>query len=101
MDTFSNESIIKILNSYKNKREKEKQRYEVLKLNQDFKLKNNERSRLHYQKNKEARKQKYKDNKEYLKAKQLFYYYKTNDMIDMFKIKHFDKIDLIKDLMVE
>ena len=96
---FSNEKITTILNQYKRKREKEKERYINLKNNEEFKEANKERARQHYIKNKELKKQKYQDNKELIKAKNLLYYYKSNNNIHVFKMKHEDKYELVKDLI--
>lgn len=95
MTDMSEEQIKKIIDTYKKQRVKDKDRYETLKLNEDFKVKNRERARLHYVNNKEKKKQKYQDNKDILNAKSLLQYYKYNDKVDTFKDKHKDKYDLL------
>ncbi len=99
MEEFNNESIARILQSYKRKREMEKARYERLKDTPEFKLDRNERSRKHYNKNKDKVKERYKENKDLIKAKQLLYYYKSNNKLDIFKVRHHDKLHLINHLL--
>ncbi len=97
--SYDNDMIIKIVNQYKRKKEKEKERYEIIKNDPDYKKKCCERSRQHYQENKEKRKEKYNEKKEYNNAKQLLSYYIKNDKIDIFKVKHSDKLDLVGHLI--
>ena len=89
------EQIARILTNYKNKRIRENKYYhEVSKNNEEFKNKNRERARNHYNNGyKQIKKQKYNDNKDILKYKSLYNYYKKNDKIDIFKQKHNDKYD--------
>ena len=98
--TYDNEKIFKIVDQYKRKREKEKQRYETkLKHDPDYKKKCCERSRLHYQKNKEKRKELYEKEKEFNTAKQLLSYYVKNNKLDTFKEKHPEKLEKVKHLI--
>ena len=92
---MTEEQINKIIQNYKNQKVKDKDRYNTLKLSEDFKVKNRERARLHYENNKDKKKQKYQDNKDILNAKSLLQYYKYNDKVDTFKEKHTDKYDLL------
>ena len=89
------EQIARILTNYKNKRIRENKYYhEVSKNNEEFKNKNRERARNHYNNGyKQIKKQKYNDNKDIMKYKSLYNYYKKNDKIDIFKQKHNDKYD--------
>ncbi len=95
MSEMSEEQINKIIENYKQQKIKDKNRYETLKLNEDFKVKNRERARLHYEKNKDKKKQKYQDNKDFLNAKSILQYYKYNDKVNIFKEKHKDKYELL------
>ena len=92
---LTDEQINRILTNYKNKRIRENKYYhEVSKNDSEFKAKNRERAKNHYENGyKELRKTKYNDNKEIYKYKSLFQYYKKNDKIDIFKEKHIDKYD--------
>ena len=66
--------------------------------NEDFKKKNRERAKAHYQNGyKEKKKEKYNENKDLLKNKSLFNYYKKQDKIDIFKTKHEDKYKMLVD----
>ena len=94
---LSTEQIDRILANYKKKRERENKYYhEVSKDNEEFKMKNRERAKTHYDKvGKEAKKDRYQSNKEILQIKSLFNYYKKNDKIDMFKEKHESKYNIL------
>ena len=93
------DQIARVLINYKNKRERENKYYhEVSKNNEDFKKKNRERAKAHYQNGyKEKKKEKYNENKDLLKNKSLFNYYKKQDKIDIFKTKHEDKYKMLVD----
>jgi len=93
------DQIARILTNYKNKRERENKYYhEVTKNKEDFKIKNRERAKAHYQNGyKEKKKEIYSQNKDLLKTKSLFNYYKKKDKIDDFKAKHQDKYNLLMD----
>jgi len=88
--------IKKILEQYERKRLKEKERYELIKHTEDFKMKNRQRAKNHYDKNKEIKKEKYNQDKEFLNAKSQYYYYKKNDNLEKFKEKYPNKIELLK-----
>lgn len=97
--SYDNDKIIKVMNQYKRKQEKEKERYEKIKNDPEYKKKCCERSRLHYQKNKEKRAEKYNENKKYINAKQLLSYYTKNNKIEVFKVRHADKLELVNHLL--
>jgi|TARA_Y100000592_G_C5474625_1_gene321545 hypothetical protein len=91
--------IQNILTNYKNKRIRENKYYhEVSKHKEEFKIKNRQRAKLHYENGyKEKKKINYENNKEFLKNKSLYNYYKRNDKIEVFKEKHKDKYDMLVD----
>lgn len=91
------EQIARILTNYKNKRTRENKYYhEVTKNKEEFKIKNRERAKAHYQNGyKEKKKENYSNNKELLKTKSLFNYYKRNDKIEIFKEKHEEKYKML------
>ena len=97
---LTSEQIEKILTNYKNKRLRENQYYhEVSKNNDEFKNKNRERARNHYNNGyKELRKVKYDENKETYKLKSLFRYYKKQDKIETFKEKHGEKYEKLVEI---
>jgi len=84
------EQIARVLTNYKNKRERENKYYhEVTKKKEEFKIKNRERAKAHYQNGyKEKKKENYSNNKDILKTKSLYNYYKRKDKIEVFKEKH-------------
>tara|TARA_R100000805_G_C3586927_1_gene89507 strand:- start:192 stop:503 length:312 start_codon:yes stop_codon:yes gene_type:complete len=94
---LSEEQIAKILNNYKNKRERENKYYHnVTKNKEDFKIKNRERAKAHYHNGyKQTKKENYNNNKELLKTKSLFNYYKRNNKIEAFKEKHENKYKML------
>lgn len=89
--------IQSILKQYERKRKKEKERYQRIKDTEEFKNKNRERARNHYQQNKEIKKEKYDNNREFLNARSSFYYYRKIDKLDYFKEKYPDKVKLLND----
>ena len=91
------DQIARILINYKNKRERENKYYhDVLKNSEEYKIKNRERAKEHYNNGyKEKKKQNYEANKEFIKYKSLYNYYKRNDKIDIFKDKHIDKYNFL------
>ena len=84
---YSEEQIQNILTSYKNKREKEKERYDKIKDTEEFKIANRQRAKNYYQTNKELKKEKYENNKTMIRAKNSYYYYKRKNDIEKFKEK--------------
>jgi hypothetical protein len=91
------EQIARVLTNSKNKRERENKYYhEVTKNKEEFKIKNRQRAKAHYENGyKEKKKENYLNNKELLKNKSLFNYYKRNDKIEKFKEKHQDKYNML------
>lgn len=94
---FTESQINKILNDYKNRRIRDKVRYETIKDNEEFKIKNRERAKLHYEQNKDKRKEKYIENNDFMKARNSYYYYKKKDKLDDLKIKHPERWRLLLD----
>jgi len=95
MSDLTDNRIKQILKSYNNKRLKEKERYEKIKDNEDFKLSNRERAKNHYHKNKDIKLNKYKENKDFFIAKSSYYYYKKNNRLNEFKEKYPQKIEVL------
>ena len=97
---LTSEQIERILSNYKNKRQRENKYYhDVTKNKEEFKLKNRERAKAHYENGyKDKKKEKYQNNKELLKSKSLFNYYRKNDKIDIFKEKHEEKYKILVDI---
>jgi hypothetical protein len=92
MDSYTDDKIKSILNQYKKKRERENNKYHnELKHDEEWKNKNNEKSKQYYHNNKEAVKKKYINNKEYIKIRNLYRYYLREDRINDFKNKYPDK----------
>mgnify|MGYP003143422437 CR=1 FL=1 len=86
---LSQEQIDIIINSYKNKKIREKEYYnKVQKNDENFILKNRERAKNHYENNKEEKRILYQNNKDFLSSRQLFYYYKKKDNLKTFETKH-------------
>jgi hypothetical protein len=89
-------NITDTLLKYKNKRNREIKYYnEVLKHNDNFKIKNKQNSKLWYDNNKDKKKEYYINNKEDLKLKSSFNYYKKNDKLHILKNKYPDKYKLL------
>ena len=96
MTITDTERIERILKQYEKKREKEKERYQLIKDTEDFKTKNRQRARDHYERNKDKKREKYEKYKEYLNARSQYYYYKKTDRLDIFKEKYPNKIELLQ-----
>jgi hypothetical protein len=92
---YSEEQIQNILTSYKNKREKEKERYDKIKGTEEFKIANRQRAKNYYQTNKELKKEKYENNKTMIRAKNSYYYYKRKNDIEKFKEKFPDRYNTL------
>jgi len=92
---LSEDHINNILKSYKNKREREKERYDRLKDTEEFKISNREKAKKHYLNNKDKYQEKYQEKKEYNKAKNSYYYYKRNNNLEKFKEKYPERYDLL------
>ena len=96
MDDIDDIQIEKLLNNYKLKRISDKQRYENIRDDIDFKIKNRKRAKIYYLNNKTKIRDKYIENSEYIKARNSYYYYFKNDKIDKFIEKYPERYDLIK-----
>lgn len=96
MTDMSDIEICHIVSLYKNQREKDKNRYLKIKDSEDFKKKNRERAKAHYNKTREIRAQRYKDNKDVRLAKNCYYYYKRCGRVEDFKNKYPERYDLIQ-----
>ena len=96
---LTEQQIAKVLSDYKKKRERENKYYhEFSKHSEEFKIKNRERAKNHYQnKGKDMKKNQYKDNKEFVKARSLYNYYKKKDNLDKFKEKHEEKCKILRE----
>ena len=92
---LSEDHINNILKSYKNKREREKARYEEIKDTEEFKISNRQKAKKHYDNNKDNYKQKYQEKKELNQAKSSYYYYKRNNNLEKFKEKYPERYDLL------
>ena len=82
---FTEQEISDILEKYKNKKKRDKERYDKIKDTEEFKTKNRENAKKYYDKMGKDEKQKYyNENKEYIKIRNKFYYYKKRDRIQHF-----------------
>ena len=93
------EQIARVLTNYKNKRIRENKYYhQVTKNKEEFKIKNRERAKAHYDNGyKEKKRENYENNKDILKNKALYNYYKRNDKIEVFKEKHEEKFKMLSE----
>ena len=62
-------------------------------------MKNTERSKEYYINNKDIIKVKNQDKKDLNNAKSLLRYYKKNNILHLFKMKHEDKLKLVEHLL--
>jgi len=92
---LSDDQTHKILEAYKRKRTKEKERYDKLKTDPEFVQKNRDRARAYYIAHRDKKVETYKMNKEIKSAKSLFHYYKSQGREDEFILKYPQKYDLI------
>ena len=75
---------------------KNKYYHEVTKNKEEFKIKNRERAKSHYQNGyKEKKRENYTNNRDVIKNKSLYNYYKRNDKIEVFKEKHEEKYKML------
>ena len=92
METYTDDEIKKIVEQYKNKREREhKQYHEVSKHDEEWRKENCKKSSNFYKTHKDHYKDKYIKNQEYIKARNLYRYYLRNNKVEEFKVKHPDK----------
>lgn len=95
---LTEEQIEKALNDYIKKKERENKYYHnVSKDNEDFKVKNRQRARDHYMKNKDVKKESYNANREVRSAKSLYNYYHKHNNVEGFIAKHPLKHSLLLD----
>lgn len=93
---YNEEQLKKIINSYNNKREKEKERYERIKNTDEYKEKNRERAKIHYEKYKEDKKEHYQNNKEFFQARNSYYYYRKRNNLKKFAEKFPERVELLE-----
>ena len=86
-DNYDDEKVQHILKLYKQRREKQKEKYQLIKDTEEFKTKNRARAKEHYHKNKHLKQQSYENNKEFIKFKTHYRYYEKQNRIDEFKKK--------------
>ena len=98
MTDITDPKIKSIVEQYERKRMKEKERYQRIKETDEFKIKNRERARNHYNKNKEVKKQKYIDNRDFMNARSSYNYYKRINRVEDFKQKYPEKVELLSSL---
>ena len=95
---YDEKQLNNIVNSYKNKRMKEKERYERIKDTEEYKEANRERARIHYEKYKEEKKENYKNNKDFYKARNSYYYYKKKNNLNKFVDKFPERVELLENM---
>ena len=92
---YTQEQTKHIIELYKKSRIRDKAKYQTNKLKEGFLETNRARAKAHYLANKEIKADKYQNNKQLLKAKALYNYYKNNEKLETFKIKHVEKFNLL------
>ena len=92
---FNDNEIEHILKLYKQRREKDKERYDKIKDTDEFKLKNRQRAKEHYHKNKDIKKNIYELDKEFIKCRNNYNYYKKQNREEEFKNKYPDRYELL------
>jgi len=78
---YNEEQLTKIINSYKNKKEKEKERYERIKDTVEYK---------------EDKKQNYQDNKQFFQARNSYYYYRKKNNLKKFVERFPERVELLE-----
>ncbi len=95
---MNEEEIQRILTIHKNMLESSRKRYhEVKKHDPEFVKKNRDRSNKWYELNREKRKEKYNNEKHIINAKASYNYYKKRNNIELFKVRHKGKYDILVD----
>ena len=94
---ISDDQTHKILEAYKRKRSKEKERYDKLKADPEFIKKNRDRARAYYIANRDKKAETYMMNKEIRSAKSLFHYYESQGRGEEFIKRYPHKHALIND----
>jgi len=92
---LTEQEIESILKQYKDRKERDKLKYEQVKDDEEFKAKNREKAKNWYMKNKDKRKEQYQDNKDFLNARNHYYYYKKTNNLEKFKEKFPQKYDIL------
>ncbi len=91
------QQINKVIQQYKNKKEKEYNNYHLKnKLDPEYMQKNKDRAKNHYNLNKQKRADTYKKNKDLIKARSSYYYYLKNNKLDIFKDKFPQHVEILK-----
>ena len=93
---YNEEQLTKIVNSYKNKQIKEKERYERIKDTEEYKEDNRHRARIHYEKYKQQKKQHYHENKQFFQARNSYYYYRKKNNLTKFVDKFPERVELLE-----
>ena len=94
---LSDDQTHAILEAYKRKRAKEKERYDKLKTDPDFVQRNRARAKAYYIANRDKKAETYRMNKEIRSAKSLFHYYESQGRADEFAERYPHKLTLITD----
>lgn len=93
---FTEQEIYDILEKYKHKKKRDRERYNRIKDTEEFKTKNRENAKRYYDKLGKDEKQKYyNENKEYIKIRNKFYYYKKRDNVETFKSQYPEEYQLL------
>jgi len=86
-ENYSEDQVQHILKLYKQRREKQKEKYQQIKDTEEFKIKNRARAKEHYNKNKHLKQKIYEDNKQFIKFKTHYKYYEKLNRVDEYKNK--------------
>ena len=92
---YTDSQISDILDTYKKNKERSHSYYHTKKHDNDFMIKNTQRSKEYYNENKEEIMKKRLEKKELLNAKSLYYYYKKTNREVIFKSMFPHKYELI------
>jgi len=93
---YEDDEIKKIIKLYEKNRQRDKLKYQRKKDDPKFIEQNRQRAKNHYHdKYKDVKKDNYEKNKEFMKSRSLFYYYRRNDKVDLFKSKYPDKVKML------
>tara|TARA_R110000823_G_scaffold314455_2_gene443661 strand:+ start:4508 stop:4819 length:312 start_codon:yes stop_codon:yes gene_type:complete len=95
MLNYSEIEIEKILNQYKNKKIKEKERYDKIKDTQIYRDSSRLRAKNNYILTKDLRADNYQENKVMIKARNSYNYYKKTNNINKFIEKYPDRHEIL------
>jgi len=96
---MNEKEIQRILAIHKNMLESSRKRYhEVKKHDPEFIKKNRERSNKWYELNRDKRIEKYNNEKHMINAKASYNYYKNKNNLELFKVRHKAKYDILVDV---